>query len=85
MTRFQPLTPPEQRVLDLRAGGATYGDIASGLGLTINEVVASIGRICMKLGALTEQEAIRAFTGADLEAALHAEHARRFGAEQKVA
>jgi DNA-binding CsgD family transcriptional regulator len=85
MTRFQPLTPPEQRVLELRAGGATYGDIASGLGLTINEVVASIGRICMKLDVATEAEAIRCFTGEDLEATLHAEHARRFRAEQKVA
>jgi DNA-binding CsgD family transcriptional regulator len=85
MMSVQPLTPAEQRVLEQRADGATYGDIASGLGLTINEVVASIGRICIKLDAPTEREAIRAFTGADLEVALHAEHARRFGAEQKVA
>jgi DNA-binding CsgD family transcriptional regulator len=78
MMSVQPLTPAEQRVLEQRADGATYGDIASGLGLTINEVVASIGVTCMKLDVATEAEAIRCFTGEDLERALRDEHARRF-------
>jgi DNA-binding CsgD family transcriptional regulator len=85
MMRVHPLSPAEQRVLELRAGGATYGDIASAEALTVNEVLKAIGIICMKLDVATEQEAVRAFTGEDLEAALHDEHERRFGSEQKVA
>jgi DNA-binding CsgD family transcriptional regulator len=85
MMSVQPLTPAEQRVLEQRAGGAAYGDIASATGMTINEVIVVLGRICMKLGAVTEHEAVRSFTGADLEDALRAEHERRFGAEQEAA
>jgi DNA-binding CsgD family transcriptional regulator len=47
MRRFQPLTPAEQRVLEQRAGGAAYGDIASATGMTINEVIVVLGRICL--------------------------------------
>lgn len=85
MKRYDALTPTEQRVLELRAGGATYGDIASAEGLTINEVIAAIGTACMRLDVATEAEAIRCFTGEDLERALHDEHERRFGAEQEAA
>jgi DNA-binding CsgD family transcriptional regulator len=85
MKSWQPLTPTESHVLELRARGVTYGDIASAEGLTINEVLAAIGIACMKLDAATESEAINCFTGEDLERALHAEHERRFRAEQKVA
>jgi DNA-binding CsgD family transcriptional regulator len=85
MMRVQPLTPAEQRVLEMRAEGATYEDIASLGGLTINDIVAALGRTCMKLDVATEAEAIRCFTGADLEDALRAEHERRFGAEQEAA
>lgn len=76
--RFLPLTPHEIAVLEPLAAGATYGDIASRIGATINEVFAAIGVICAKLDVPTERDAVRAFTGADLEAALHDEHARRF-------
>ncbi|WP_018266496.1 LuxR C-terminal-related transcriptional regulator [Methylosinus sp. LW4] len=85
MIRVIPLAPNERRVLELRASGATYGDIASAEGLTINDVLAAIGIICMKLDVGSEQEAVRAFTGEDLETALRAEHECRFGAEQEAA
>lgn len=79
MIRYSPLAPNETRVLELLAAGSTYGDIASRVGATINEVFASVGRICIKLDVPTERDAVRVWTGEDLEAALHAEHARRFG------
>jgi len=82
---YSAITPTEQRVLELRAGNATYGDIANAEGLTINEVIAAIGTACMRLDVATEAEAIRCFTGEDLERALRQEHENRFGAEQKVA
>lgn len=85
MKRFQPLTRSESRVLELCAAGATHGDVASETGLSINEVLEAIGCLCMKLGVASEREAIRAFTGEDLETALRAEHERRFGAEQEAA
>ncbi|WP_159728337.1 LuxR C-terminal-related transcriptional regulator [Methylosinus sp. Ce-a6] len=85
MSRFRALTPKERRVLELRAGGTTYGDIASAEGLTVNEVLEAIGCICMKLDVATEAEAIRCFTGEDLERALRAEHERRFGVAHEAA
>jgi DNA-binding CsgD family transcriptional regulator len=85
MKSYQPLAPTEQRVLELRAGGASYGDITRTEGLTINELIEAIGIVCMKLDVATEAEAIRCFTGEDLERALLTEHERRFGAEQEAA
>jgi DNA-binding NarL/FixJ family response regulator len=85
MNRFLPLTMAEQRVLELRADGATHREVASAEGLAVSEVLEAIGCTCMKLGVATEQEAIRSFTGEALEAALRAEHERRFGAEQEAA
>lgn len=76
--RFHPLTKREIAVIELRSAGATYSDIAGHIGATINEILATIGVVVHKLDVPTERDAVRAFTGADLEAALHDEHARRF-------
>lgn len=74
------LTTMESRVLEMRAAGSSYREVASATGVTINQVLAAIGRAVMKLGVATERDAIRCYTGEDLERALHAEHERRFGA-----
>jgi DNA-binding CsgD family transcriptional regulator len=75
-----PLTQMESRVLEMRAAGASYPEVASATGGTINQVLAAIGRAVMKLDVATERDAIRCYTGEYLERALHAEHERRFGA-----
>ncbi|GIJ23700.1 response regulator transcription factor [Micromonospora lutea] len=59
LSRDSPLTPREEQILDLTAGGAPVAEVAGSLGLAPGTVRNHLARIIRKAKARTRVEAVR--------------------------